>query len=262
MHYHPNPAPDGPAEPEPRSEPARGRYLAILNDDDRWLPGFLEAAVGVLERDPAVGIAFTDDYFEVRGRRVRRALPFAPGGHDHFLPELLAYSMPASAGVIRRDAWDEGERHVPISAHLVGDAVVWMRTASAGWPFHYIDEPLGISGVNASQVSWSDASLPSRMIATHDAFRFADPVCEALRRARMAEFLLARAHANLIRGRLRDVWGRGTRSQTLPPTPPQETPPPHTEGRPWGMRCVAGHPRLLVPMLDLWRRLRPPVLPT
>lgn len=264
VRYHPNPAPAGPAANLSRAVSlARGRYIAILNDDDRWLPGFLAATVEVLDRHPDVGIAFSDDFFEVRGRRVQRRLPFAPGRHDHFLRELLEHSMPASANLIRRAAWEEGERATPVSAELVGDALVWLRTASAGWPFWYVDESLGISSVHGGQVSWSDTSLPARMIATHAAFRFEDPACEALRRARLAEFLLARAHAHVLRGRFSDAWADIARAHRASP-------------RPLGVRAVLAltglrglairwgvtHPRFLVPVLGIWRRIRPSVLPT
>jgi hypothetical protein len=262
VRYHPNPAPSGPAGNLSRAASlARGRFIAILNDDDRWLPGFLEATVGVLERDPDVGVAFTDDYFEIGGRRARRALPFTPGRHDNFLPELLAHSMPASASVVRRSAWDDGERRVPVSSEVVGDALVWLRTASAGWPFHYIDEPLGISGLSASQVTWSEAGLPSRMIATHEAFRFDDPACEALRRARVAEFLLSRAHRHLASGRLRDAWQDvGRAHSTSPRTLGIRALLALTGARARAVRWAIDCPHALVPMLGLWRRLRPAVL--
>ena len=39
---------------------ARGRYLALLDADDVWLPGHLAACVDVLERDPMIGLAHAD----------------------------------------------------------------------------------------------------------------------------------------------------------------------------------------------------------
>jgi glycosyltransferase involved in cell wall biosynthesis len=261
VHDHPNPAPAGPAANLSRTVSlARGRLLAVLNDDDRWLPGFLAAAVDAFDRHPGIGVAFTDDYLEAGARRVRRRLPFTAGRHDHFLPELLAHSMPASSTVMLREAWEEGERTLPLSATFTGDTLRWLRAADAGWAFYYIGEPLGVSGVSARQVSWSDEKLPTREIASFDAFRFADPACETLRRARVAEFLMARAHVHVVRRRFRAAWSDIGRAHRVAPHPLGLRAGLALSGaRPLAIRVGAARPWLLVPLLRLWRLVRPPV---
>jgi glycosyltransferase involved in cell wall biosynthesis len=261
--YHLNPAPAGPAANLKHAvEQARGAFVAILNDDDLWLPRFLASTVAVLERDEEIGIVFTNDLFEVGTTRTARDLPHAPGRQDRFLAPLLEHGMPASATVMRRAVWDEGERAAPLTPEMVGDAAVWLRSAQAGWPFYYLDEPLAVSRVHRGQVSWNEDGLPARMIATHAAFRFDDPVCERLRRARLAEFLLARAHGHLVAGRFHAAIADVGRAHRASP-------------RPFGLRALlaitglrrhtmrwgSSHPRMLVPLLRLWRRVRPPVLP-
>jgi glycosyltransferase involved in cell wall biosynthesis len=264
VRYHRNPKPDGPAANLGRAVSlARGRLVAILNDDDYWLPEFLSTTVAVLDRNPDVGIVFSDDFFEVGDRRVRRQLPFTAGRHDRFLRDLLEHSMPPSAAVMRRAVWDDGERAIPVSPRLVGDGVVWLRAAAAGWPFYYVDEPLAISRVHGQQVSWSDAELPARLIATYAAFRFDDAICEDLRRARVSEFLLARAHVLAIRGRLRDAWADvGRAHRTAPRTMGLRAVLALLGLRGLTIRLGSSHPTLLVPILKLWRRVRPPVLPS
>ncbi|TAL09713.1 MAG: glycosyltransferase [Nitrospirae bacterium] len=42
---------------------AKGRYLAILDCDDVWLPEKLERQIALLERDPSVGLVFSDCQF-------------------------------------------------------------------------------------------------------------------------------------------------------------------------------------------------------
>ncbi|MEA2440905.1 MAG: hypothetical protein QOH76_2329 [Thermoleophilaceae bacterium] len=241
---------------------ARGQLVAILNDDDYWLPGFLAATVDVLDRHPEVGIVFSDDFFEIREQRVRRQLPFAPGRHERFLRELLEHSMPPSASLMRRAVWDEGERAVPVSPQMVGDAVVWLRTASAGWPFHYIAEPLAVCRVHGSQISWSDERLPTLLIAAFSAFRFEDPICEDLRRARVAEFLLARAHVHLLRRRFGAAYADIARAHRTAPRPMGLRAALALSGlRGQAIRWGSSHPGALVRVLEIWRRLRPPVLP-
>src|SRR5947208_3960130 len=44
VRYHPNPSPNGPAGNLSRAVTlSAGSLIAILNEDDRWLPGFLAA---------------------------------------------------------------------------------------------------------------------------------------------------------------------------------------------------------------------------
>jgi hypothetical protein len=261
VRYSRNPAPAGPAMNLSRVVGlARGRLIAILNDDDRWLPSFLATTVGVLAGNPDVGLVFTDDFFEVGRRRLRRRLPFRPGRHERFLRPLLEHSLPASATLMRRAVWDEGERATPLAPELVGDSVVWYRSAEAGWPFYYVAEPLGVSRVHAGQVSWSEQDLPARMVATHAAFRFDDPACERLRRARLAEFHLARAHVHLVQRRPRGAWSEIGRAHRIAPRPLGLRAVLALSGaRGLAMRWGSSHPSLLIPLLELWRRLRPPV---
>jgi hypothetical protein len=263
VRYHHNPAPAGPAANLTRvMSLSRGRFLANMNDDDLWLPGFLERTVGVLESHPDVGVVFTNDLFDVGGVRFARDLPFRPGRHDAFLRGLLEHSMPACAALIRREVWDTGERTVPLTPAMVGDVLVWLRAAAAGWPFYYLDEPLGVSRVHPGQVSWSEEGLPTRMIATHDAFRLGDPACEALRRARMAEFLLARAHVHLTHRRFSAARADIASAHRESPRPLGLRAALAVTGlRGLLMRWGPSHPRLLVPLLKLWRRMRPGVLP-
>jgi hypothetical protein len=263
VRYHRNPTPAGPAgnllHAVVRS---RGRFLAILNDDDLWLPGFLAKTVAILERHSDVGVVFSNDLFEVGASRFPRALPFRPGRHDRFLRGLLENAMPASAALIRRAVWDDGERSIPLSPGMVGDALVWLRAAEAGWAFYYLEEPLAVSRVHRGQVSWAEEGLPTRMIATHSAFRFDDPACEKLRRARMAEFFLARAHVHLVRRRWAEASADISRARREAPRPLGVRAFLALSGlRGLVMRWGSSRPALLVPLLRIWARLRPPVLP-
>lgn len=262
VRYHPNPQPAGPAANLRHAMSlARGRLLAILNDDDSWEPSFLARVVATFGADPGLGVVFTDDCFEIAGRRVRRRLAYEPGRHDAFLRPLLEHSMPASAAVVARAVWDEGERTVPLRDDMIGDATVWLRAAAAGYPFHYVSEPLAISRLSRDQVSWSDDTLPARAVATLTAFQFLDPRSEELRRVRLAEALLARANVHLRRRRYgsaradirrarmtADVGVRGLLAlagvQSL------------------AMRWLSARPRTLAPALGAWRRIRPAVAPS
>jgi glycosyltransferase involved in cell wall biosynthesis len=239
---------------------ARGDYIAILNDDDRFEPDFLARTVEVLDHHRDVGVVFTDDYFEAGTRWIRRRLPYTPGRHDRFLREVLEHSIPVSAVVMRRTVWDQGEEARPIAADMVGDLTTWLRAASAGWPFYYIDEPLGISAFHPGQVSWSETNLASRIAKTFLSFEFDDPVCELLRRSRASEFLLARANLHLRQRRLRSAAADVRQALAVDPQRFGARSLLALAGvRPVVARYCAAHPRLLAAVLLTWRRIRPPV---
>jgi hypothetical protein len=263
VRYGSNPAPLGPAANLRRAvDLARGSLLAILNDDDHWEPRFLETSVRRLDLDPAVGVVFSDYWSDIGGRRVRHRFPLAAGRHDSFLRSVLEHSIPVSANVMRRAVWDDGERRVPLRDGMVGDDTTWLRAASSGWAFHYIPEPLAVMRVHAGQLSWSEQGLPARNIATLGAFRFEDPACERLRRARLAENHLARAHLHFRAGRL----GAAVADVRLARAAAADVSPVRAAlalsgARPATMRWGSSHPRLLVPLLELWPRVRPSVVP-
>jgi glycosyltransferase involved in cell wall biosynthesis len=98
--------------PEPGQVPARnhaqrearGRVVAMLDDDDRWADGHLERLLPALERGAV--LAYAGTVLEVyRGGQLERAEPFAIPQR----PDLLRVTNPivASAAAYRRDLHDE-----------------------------------------------------------------------------------------------------------------------------------------------------------
>jgi glycosyltransferase involved in cell wall biosynthesis len=263
LRHEPNPGPTGPAANLRRAAAlARGSLLAILNDDDHWNPRFLATLVRELDRDPGAGIAFSDYWSDIGGRRVPHRFPCAPGRHDSFLRNVLEHSIPVSANLMRREVWEDGERRLPLRDGMVGDDTTWLRAASCGWAFIYVPEPLAVMRVHAGQLSWSERGLPARNLATLGAFRFEDPVCERLRRARVAENHLARAHFHVRAGRLRAAFRDIRLARGAAPDVSRVRAALALSGvRALAMRWGSSHPRLLARLLELWPRVRPPVIP-
>jgi glycosyltransferase involved in cell wall biosynthesis len=241
---------------------ARGRLLALLDDDDRWLPGFLGTVVERFERDPDLGIVFTDHYLEASDRRVRRCPALAAGRHRGLLREILAdCPVTPSAAVMTRAVWEQGERDFPLEDRGIGDQTMWIRASLAGWPFHYVDEPLVAYGVHAEQITWNEA-IYGRAIAVFERFRFDDPVCERLRRARLAEARLSRAGVHLRHGRLRDARHDLARARVAVPGRIGLRGWIAVTGlRPSVARWVSARPALFVAVVSVWRHVRPPVSP-
>jgi glycosyltransferase involved in cell wall biosynthesis len=264
VRYSQNPGPRGPVANLRRVfSLARGRFLALLDEDDLWLPDFLEAVLEPFASHPdRLGLAFSDIWLEAAGRRVRWPTTVRPGRHDGFLAAVLhgAPLLP-SATLIRREVWEQGEREHPLDERAVADQTMWIRAALAGWAFHRVDRPLVVYRQHPGQISWRDPALSARSVATYERFRFDDPECERLRRARLAEARLLLAGVRLRQRRIREglhgisgAWRDGGRAilrvrgwLAL------------TGARALFMRWSTRHPALLVRGAPLWRRVRPPV---
>jgi glycosyltransferase involved in cell wall biosynthesis len=187
---------------------ARGRYLCLLDDDDRWLPGFLDQTIMRLDADASVGIVFTNFFYfyaaEERLHACRSSL--ASGRHEHFLPTLLRGEapMPPSVTLMRREVWEDGERRHPILDDAWADATMWIRAADAGWAFYFVDAPLALYTVHPWQVRVKPPML-ERSVRVFERFSFQDAQCEYLRRRNLAAAFLACANTKLACGRVRDA---------------------------------------------------------
>jgi GT2 family glycosyltransferase len=263
IRYHRNPRPAGQvANIVTAFGLARGQMLALLDDDDRWLPGFLEAAVDAFRADPALGVFFTDVYLEAGRRRMRRRSELVPGRHDAFLHRVLEdCPVVPSATVMRRAVWEQGERDYPLQPDAVGDTTMWIRAALAGWPFHYVNEPLAIYGMHPSQLSWRPG-IEARWVKAFERFKFEDPECERLRRTRLAEGHLAAASTLLWRGRLREARSAVALAREAAPQALGARDWVALTGlRPRVTRLAAARPALLMAVIGAWWSVRPPVDP-
>jgi glycosyltransferase involved in cell wall biosynthesis len=108
---------------------ARGRYVAILHDDDRWSPRFLAVLVPALERRPDAVFAFCDheiidqdgavdvEATEVSTRQFGRA-ELREGYVRPFFHLVVRQSIKITGCVWRRDALDASELVPGVAPHL------------------------------------------------------------------------------------------------------------------------------------------------
>lgn len=117
----------------------RTKYFAILDADDRFLPGRLKACVDLLEKYGDVAGAVYTDYFQVRGgvsfRHCKKA--FAKR-------ELLFDNMVHSACVIRKSALEETGVYDE-SMRLAEDYDLWMRIAKNRVILHLPDVMMNVN---------------------------------------------------------------------------------------------------------------------
>jgi len=186
---------------------ATGRYLVLMDDDDWWLPGFLDATTAALDADPALGVVFTNVFHSVGGALCARDAAFPPGRHDRFLPLFLRGApIGLSFAVMRREVWEQSEQVRPLPDDASVDATVWIRAAEAGWPFYFLPERLGVYRMHAGQMSHRSEFVRERAVRVWEGSRFDDPEAEFFRRRRLREALLERANLRLRQGRVRAAF--------------------------------------------------------
>jgi glycosyltransferase involved in cell wall biosynthesis len=238
---------------------ARGELVAIVNEDDALEPGFLEAAEAVLSSDPEVGVVFAPNTWEAGERRRVVASGLPSGKLSDPCAAILQDGMPACGVALRREVWTQGEAATPLREGMVGDATLWLRAARDGWAFYGLREPMARFRLHPGQVGWR-ADYPERMLATLDAFAFADRAAERLRRARVSELLATRAGSELRRGQLRPAL-RTLRAAAR--TSPSGLGVRHlialVDARAVAYRQLSRRPRLLFGLLRVWGRVRPRV---
>jgi glycosyltransferase involved in cell wall biosynthesis len=169
---------------------ARGRFLAFLHDDDRWLPRYLSAARACFDADPGLGLV-SSAYLVDRGRHQLEPLrdPPPPGRHDRWLSLVMRHgNFIPSTTVLRREVWDDVRRDWPDV--VIGDLVLWIDSALAGWSMLWQPEPLAVYRYHPDQISADKDDFRHALVTVLGAYEFrADPEAERLRRWR-----LARAH--------------------------------------------------------------------
>jgi glycosyltransferase involved in cell wall biosynthesis len=178
---------------------ARGRLLGVLHDDDRFLPGYLAAVLRPFEQESALGVVFTDHYFDVDGRLRERGCDLAGGTYPDFLEPLLRHMPVAiSATLMRREVWTASR---PLPDLLTMVYVLYVRAALGGWSFRYVDRPLMVYRVHPGQASNAGARLCRDVVSLWELFTFEDERCESLRCRRLALALVERAASALQTGR-------------------------------------------------------------
>lgn len=128
-----------------------GEFVAILNDDDVWMPTKLERQVELFRSMPELGLVHTHGYFidEHGKRQDQTILNFEfPKTHTGFvLPTLIRHNkIINSATLIRKDVI----RKVGLfdsAFYGCGDWDMWLRIA-AEYPIGCVDEPLTLYRVH------------------------------------------------------------------------------------------------------------------
>ena len=135
---------------------ARGKYIAILDCDDLWLPTKLEEQIQLLESDDEIGLVYSDIIsFSEKGKE-RRSFEFKKPHRGNVFSELLRENFINTQTVlIRREVLDC--LNTPFDGRLImsGDYDAFLRI-SYKWEIDYVDKPLARYRVHRNSKSWRD----------------------------------------------------------------------------------------------------------
>ncbi|MDA0350949.1 MAG: glycosyltransferase [Chloroflexi bacterium] len=136
----------------------RGEYVAVLHDDDYWLPTFLERAVAEFRIDPTAALVFApyatvDEQGAVVGDAPRELTEVGVLDPPPIVLEQLVRTtwIGWPSIMIRRECMLEiGGFRETFPYHK--DWAVWLQLA-ARWPVRWIPEQLGVYRVHGGQFS-------------------------------------------------------------------------------------------------------------
>lgn len=144
---------------------ARGKYIALLDPDDFWMPEHLERALEILEFQPDISM-FTSQAFLFLNVSPEASIGIEgyEGWEVSAFPWILGLrnALPASSSVLRRCVFDEvGSFDEDPGIQHHEDYDMWLRMAEAGNRFFLLSEPTVYYRKHASAAT-SDPSLMSR----------------------------------------------------------------------------------------------------
>ena len=135
---------------------ARGKYIAILDCDDMWLPTKLEEQIALLEQDVETGLVYSDAYrFNEKGKQKRKFETSKPYRGKIFSELLLCNFIDTQTVVIRREVFDSLDHWFDDRLIMSGDYDAYLRI-SYRWKVDYVDKPLAMYRVHRNSKSWRD----------------------------------------------------------------------------------------------------------
>lgn len=156
--------PDGTGPAATRNRAARrgrGHYLALLDDDDRWLPPRLGPAVRILSERPEIALVCGDATLASGGRFLSSPPPTGGEGRDHG-SLALGWSVCTSTVTMRRADW-EAAGGMDEAFGRAEDYELWLRLTAEGRRVHVLPHPMAWrsdgGGLSADGVAMAAATL-------------------------------------------------------------------------------------------------------
>ncbi|HEY7837997.1 MAG TPA: glycosyltransferase [Terriglobales bacterium] len=148
---------------------ARGRWIAFLDSDDRWLPRKLECQVEFARTHPGFGVITTDVRWfngeQVLQPSLKQVYPIRSGMVAKYL--LRDNWVTTSAALVPRALMAEHGDFEPIVSE---DWMLWMRIADRH-PVYFIDDVLAERRVHAASLAHTRPDHVAELLANIERFR-------------------------------------------------------------------------------------------
>jgi len=132
---------------------AKGKYIAFLDCDDIWLPQKLEEQIPLFEKDPKVGIVFSDSIlFNEKGNKKLFFNIVKPEKGYVFSKLLICDFVHMPTVVVRKEAFDTLTYWFDSRFNMSGDHEAWIRISSK-WKLDYVNKPLALYRVHSSNMT-------------------------------------------------------------------------------------------------------------
>jgi glycosyltransferase involved in cell wall biosynthesis len=194
-------------------ERSKGDFVSFLDNDDLWMPDYLETMREALIAEPAAGLAYTDGWvLDDLLHRIRRKTAMSSGRPPDqpppeapdFLVELMHRNFILSSATVRKSVLDE------IGGFREGlggcdDYDLWIRIVAAGYP------AVRASGLLTIQRDRADSQSKDATVMLRGLERV---LVDALEEERLSPEAKVAAQAQLaeVRPELAEVSGSGIRA--------------------------------------------------
>lgn len=175
---------------------ATGDYVAILCDDDLWVPEFLAKTCAVLDTRPdvhAVAAAFWE-----WSPQHNYENPWCVTEPEGVIADGLCYYMSSAGGICLASTIHrrEGVCDEPIPSTSTFDEALYIRLLERGEAFYRLPIPLARYRIHAGSGVAKTVAFYNDVLGIYENRRFSTPQAEALRAMKMgtAHLTLSRAH--------------------------------------------------------------------
>jgi glycosyltransferase involved in cell wall biosynthesis len=183
---------------------ASGRYLALLDDDDVWLPGKLEAQIELAGRHPDAALVFTDSYIESEGGTTTLFKKIDFNGVPSLEQMCRENFIPTLSVLILKSAFEEAGGFDP-APELVGldDYDLWPRVLVRHRAV-FCAQPLAVHYRHEENYSQTPSFFRAELyrLEKHERLLAAFPECLRYVRRRMSKPCRFIAYEHLLAGRM------------------------------------------------------------